>query len=323
MQQLSLWGEPPALDRTAFPSADTSLRPDGAADVPDSRPPTTESAGSELPPRETDIVVDPPIFKPLHGAVEAGVFSITVAGPIEPDQHEIGALTQEHANDLICTLVEVEALQDALRSGVDPRTGRMPRTSEAAETSAERSRAELRLLQANYANMLAAFEEGFGAEAGTQLDAWVRGQVAGTPKRLPYDPGHPWHYYWAGDAAAPPPFEEIPPADDAGRWLERDLPKNPAKRLARLRELLTVETQRLQDDRTRYEDIATRGAEALSRFDREIAHGGNDELARASALALKYNHIRMGLGRVKWLGEQLGRGRRWEPIHAAQGTSER
>lgn len=322
MQQLSLWGEPPAPDRAAFPSADASLRPDGAADVPDSRPPTTESAGSGLPPRETDIVVSPPIFKPLQGAVEAGVFGISVAGPIEPDEHEIAALTQEHANELICTLVEVEALQDALRSGVDPRTGRTPRTPDAAEKSAERSRAELRLLQANYANMLAAFEEGFGSEAGGQLDTWVRGQVAGTPKRLPYDPGHPWHYYWAGDAAVPLPFEEIPPADDAGRWLERDLPKNSAKRLARLRELLTVETQRLQDDRMRYEEIATRGAEALSRFDREIAHGGNVELARASALALKYYHIRMGLGRLKWLGKELGSGRRREPIHAAQGTSE-
>jgi len=235
---------------------------------------------------------------------------------MEPDEHEIAALVQEHSNDLAGTLIEIEALQDAVRSGVDPRTGRMPKTPEATANAITRWREELGRLQVSYSNLLTAFEEGFGAQAAGELDTWVRVRVAGTPKRLPYDPGHPWHYYWAGDAAEPLAYTEIPPSEDAGRWLERDLPKNPAKRLARLRELLTSETERLAEDRRRYEDIITRGAEALSRFDREIAYGGNDELARAGTIALKYSHIRMGLGRVRWLHEQLDRETRWAPIRA-------
>jgi hypothetical protein len=47
------------------------------------------------------------------------------------------------------------------------------------------------------------------------------------------------------------------------------------------------------------------GVDALSQYDREIAHGGNDELAWASAIALKYNHISGARGRVQWLEQQL------------------
>lgn len=324
MQQLSLWSEPPALDSAQLPAVvpDSPAAESGKAGHPQSpaNPNMTPLEASEpaaRPPAAIGNFVAPPTFRPLESAIEAGVFGITSAGPMVPDEHEIAALTQEHANELVGTLVEVEALQDALRSGADPRTGRMPRTAEAAQKAADRWRGELQQLQTNYANMLAAFEEGFGPQASMELDAWVRGQVAGTPRRLPYDPGHPWHYYWAGNGAEPLTFDEIPPAEDAGRWLERDLPKNPAKRLARMRELLTAETQRLAEDRRRYEEIVARGAQALSHFDREIAYGGNDELARASTIALKYNHIRMGLGRVRWLRDQVDRERRWEPIHAA------
>jgi hypothetical protein len=48
-----------------------------------------------------------------------------------------------------------------------------------------------------------------------------------------------------------------------------------------------------------------RGPSALSDFDRNIAHGGDDELAWASAVALKYNHFRAGLARIAWLHRQI------------------
>lgn len=322
MHQLFLWGEPPRpepLRKPACPSTSpTDPHPGMDAQHAPDRDERMVSDDTSLASLES--LSDSPVlprFTPLQSAIEAGIFGITAAGPMEPDEHEIAAMTQEHSNDLAGTLIEIGALEDAIRSGIDPRTGSMPRTSEAASNAAVRWREDLERMQANYANLLAAFAEGFGEQAASELDAWVRARVAGTPWRLPYDPGHPWHYYWAGDAAEPLAFEDIPPAEDAGRWLERDLPKNPAKRLARLRELLTSETQRLDEDRRRYEEIVARGAEALSRFDREIAYGGNDELARAGTIALKYNHIRMGLGRVRWLREQLDREKRWEPIHAA------
>lgn len=72
-----------------------------------------------------------------------------------------------------------------------------------------------------------------------------------------------------------------------------------------MHELLEHEEQQLAADREQYGEIIVHGAEALSRYDREIAYGGNNELARVSSLALKYNHIRLGLGRVTWLRQRL------------------
>jgi len=322
LHQMTLWDEPVPPDSPRLPACPPTSR---TASLPLAAGASLDEAaevGTDEIDSECSIAEEPsefaglPSFKPLRSAIDAGIFGITATGPMEPDEHEIAALVQEHSNELAGLLIEIDALTDAVRTGVDPRTGRMPRTPEAAEKATTRWRQELEQAKVSYANMLAAVEEGFGLEAGRELDHWIRSRVAGTPKRLPYDPGHPWHYYWAGDGAEPIAFVEIPPSEDAGRWLERDLPKNPAKRLARLRELLTSETERLTEDRRRYEDIIARGAEALSQFDREIAYGGNDELARAGTIALKYNHIRMGLGRVRWLRQQLGYEERWEPIRA-------
>lgn len=325
---MTLWDEPVPPEPPRLPARPPDLPTHSEPESPDmGRLNGTAEATSDNCDCEPDAGEDAseftglPSFTPLRSAIDAGIFGITAAGPMEPDEHEIAALVQEHSNELAGLLIEIDALEDAIRTGVDPRTGRMPRTPEAAEKATARWRQDVEQAKVSYANMLAAFEEGFGADAGRELDGWLRSRVAGMPKRLPYDPGHPWHYYWAGDRAEPLAFGEIAPAEDAGRWIERDLPKNPAKRLARLRELLTTETSRLDEDRRRYEDIIALGADALSQFDREIAHGGNDELARASALALKYNHIRMGLGRVRWLREQLGYEERWEPIRAKMNAS--
>lgn len=296
MQQLSLWDEP--------------RQPDGGTaalgSVPGSAPLLDGAAERDPADSQRGLACNPPTFPPLPSSVSAGVFGLAVTGPVEPDQQEVEALTREHAFELITTLVEVEVLGEALRCGVDPRTGRMPRTTEAEVRLAERLRSELRALRSTYADMLAAFAEGFGFEAERQLDDWVRVQVAGTPAGQPYDPGHPWHYYWAGDGATPLPLDLVPADDNAGPCMEQNLPKNPSKRQARLQELLKLETERLDDDRRRYQEIVANGAEALSQFDREIAYGGNNELAVASTIALKYNHIRLGLGRVRWLKAQLG-----------------
>lgn len=119
-----------------------------------------------------------------------------------------------------------------------------------------------------------------------------------------YSPNHPWHYIREGDNAIPVPFDEIPPAADYGCSLERELPKPAAKRIIKARHLLGSERGGLEEARTRYEDVISRGVEALSRYDREIAYGGNDELARAGTLALLYNQISWRRGRIAFL-EQL------------------
>ena len=116
-----------------------------------------------------------------------------------------------------------------------------------------------------------------------------------------YGPGHPWHYYREGDNAPPVPFDDIPASEESGRAMESELPKPRAKRIIAVRERLDSERSELDEARVRYQEIIDRGAAALSRYDREIAYGGNDELARAGTLALLYNQIAWRKGRIACL----------------------
>lgn len=122
-----------------------------------------------------------------------------------------------------------------------------------------------------------------------------------------YDPGHPWYYYSQGDNRSPLAVAEVPAADGEGCYNERCLPKNPSKRERKIHELLAAERLGLESATGRYQEIAERGARALTRYDREIAYGGNDDLARASSLALTFNHIAWHRGRVEWLERELNR----------------
>lgn len=67
------------------------------------------------------------------------------------------------------------------------------------------------------------------------------------------------------------------------------------------------ESIQLQRDRERYRGLVREGPAALNDYDRNIAHGGNDELAWASAIAFKYTHIRTGLGRLASIKKLLNR----------------
>lgn len=118
--------------------------------------------------------------------------------------------------------------------------------------------------------------------------------------------GHPWHYMRDGDNAQPPAVESIPvgPLHDeiAACWR---IPRNPKKRRAVLLERLDEERRELTQDIIRYREIVERGVEALSRYDREIVYGGNDELPRASTIALKCNHIAFHKTRIAWIEREL------------------
>lgn len=65
--------------------------------------------------------------------------------------------------------------------------------------------------------------------------------------------------------------------------------------------MLDDQQRQLEEDKKRYQDLLERGPAALSDYDRNIAHGGEDELAWASAIALKFIHISGGLERVAQL----------------------
>jgi hypothetical protein len=83
--------------------------------------------------------------------------------------------------------------------------------------------------------------------------------------------------------------------------MERGLPKPRAKRIIAVRDRLESERRELGEARVLYQEIIDRGAAALSRYDREIAYGGNDEMARAGTLALLYNQIAWRKGRIACL----------------------
>lgn len=103
------------------------------------------------------------------------------------------------------------------------------------------------------------------------------------------------------------PADAIPPAKGIEHTFDRELPKRGQKRIIKARELLDAERRGLEADRRRYQAIVERGADALSRYDREIAHGGDLEMARASALALTFNHVAWRLGRIAVLERELTR----------------
>lgn len=248
-----------------------------------------------------------PCPKPLPEAVTEGVFGTTTDGPIDPDDEEVRGMTEEHGHELVAILADIFAVEDARRTGQDPRNGKLPRTPEAEVKLREFLDHEEPRLRSAYAAALDAYARGFGQQAAASLDSWARKSVADCtvePKDR-YDHGHPWHYLPEGDNASPVPIDAIEPDIDVGKFIERDLPKNPVKRKQKLQAMLEQETQRVAEDKRRYQEIVERGAVALSRYDREIAHT-SDEMARATALALKFNHIRYGLGRVAWLEACLG-----------------
>jgi hypothetical protein len=147
-------------------------------------------------------------------------------------------------------------------------------------------------------SLLHQYRTDFGAEPAAALDHWsqsINRAEEDDTASLQYDPGHPWYYYHEGDAAEPLPVDDIPSAPSC------DLPsgpKNPKKRIAFLQQILVDQEDQLTRDRERYTALVDQGVEALSEYDRNIAHAGNDDLAWASAMALKFNHIRYGQARV-------------------------
>lgn len=245
---------------------------------------------------------------PLSEAIEQGAFGMTDSGPMEPTQEEIEAITEEHARELIAILADTQAVDDSIRTGEDPRSGKLPTTDETREKLREFLAKEEPRLKNTYHSALSSYRDAFGEQGARALDLWVRKIVADctvAPSDR-YDPGHPWHYYHGGDNATPTPVEMIIGDIELGQFIERELPKNPAKRRAKMQQLLSEEKAHLEIDKKRYQEIVERGAEALSLYDREIAHT-SDEIARATALSLKYNHIRYGLGRIEWLKNELGK----------------
>jgi len=308
MKQLLLWQNQPAPNAAAA-NNDVLVASDSPCTNLASQTLAELTSPTEVPVTDEPETVSeqngPPIPLPLPTAVAGGAFGWTTDGAIAPDHEEVAALTAEHAHGMIVVLSDYHAVENALRFGYDPATGRSPETSEKREALLQSLQQERKRFLESYTDAMNVYAEAFGEEAAEELDCWVRTTVtAGDPQQRPYPPTHPWHYYHAGDNSPPVPVDQIPSDEDAGRYLENGLPKNPAKRLAKLEEWLAREQKQLEVDRVRYADIVERGAEALSRYDREIAYT-SDAMARAGALSLKYRHISLALGRLRWIEDEL------------------
>jgi hypothetical protein len=147
-------------------------------------------------------------------------------------------------------------------------------------------------------SLLQQYKADFGESAAESLDQWagvINRVEEDDTASLQYDPGHPWHYYHEGDAAEPIPAHKIPAAP---KYELPAAPKNPRKRLEFFQQMFVDQEKQFQEDMDRYTELADKGAEALSDYDRNIAHDGNEDLAWASAIALKFNHIRYGQARM-------------------------
>ena len=244
---------------------------------------------------ETDILGGPmlPVATPLDTAVNQGVFGQDEDGnPVIPTAEEIEAITFHHADHMMDLLDNLHAANAALAQASGQQRPPLVRAKDRAMSA--------------YQLALQVFVEDFGEHAARRLDGWVHHQVETQRREVHYDPGHPWHYLYRGDGQKPVPVDGIRPGPREMKPSTTRLPRDRAKRLKKLRDMRAERQARLEADRRRYVQLVEMGAAALSEFDRSIAHGGDEELAWASAVALVYTHIRNGLGWLAWAEQQLG-----------------
>jgi hypothetical protein len=208
----------------------------------------------------------PPCSLPLPQSVRGGVFGVEDAGtPVHLSVEEIETITDGVAEKLLGS-ADAETQDRVLRQ----------------------------------------YAEDFGQAAADRLAEWTDAKVrAEEAVEFNYDPGHPWHYYYKGDNANPIPLDEIPASDEHGFTEATKLPKDPKRRDAKLRQTLFDQERQLKENERRYTDLIENGVDALNDYDRKIAHGGDDGLAWASAIALSYNHVQHGRGRVQRLRQKL------------------
>ncbi|HEY7116908.1 MAG TPA: hypothetical protein VH475_09995, partial [Tepidisphaeraceae bacterium] len=208
-----------------------------------------------------------PTLPPLKGAIDAGAFGRDDDGSVvNPTAEEVQGITEQVTDELI-----------PLPDGPERKA------------------------------LLSKYAEDFGEDAARELDRWSRLKPeADEVNGYSYDPAHPWHYYHEGDGAEPLPLEQIPARPVALDNFGVKWPKNPTKQKLMLEQLLDTQRTQLDQDEVRYRELVENGIEALSSYDRNIAHAGNADLAWASAIALKFVHISRGRGRIECLQRQLG-----------------
>lgn len=114
-----------------------------------------------------------PLPEPRPQAVAYGVFGREETGPITPDAEQVASLVREQAFELLGVILDLHAAQEGIHSGVDPRTGRLPRTAAQRTELQRRLRDSTRRLSQSRDDLLAVYADAFGEENARLLDDYV------------------------------------------------------------------------------------------------------------------------------------------------------
>jgi hypothetical protein len=112
--------------------------------------------------------------EPLEEAIEAGALNEDDAAP-----ENLRSLHDEHARHALVLLSDLDAVMDARRQSVDPRTGKAPRTPKQREVLEALFRYEPERLQHSFDVLMDVYEEVFGADAAGAFRKAIRAWHAG------------------------------------------------------------------------------------------------------------------------------------------------
>lgn len=110
-----------------------------------------------------------------------------------------------------------------------------------------------------------------------------------------YSPGHPWYYKLGGKILT---IDEIEPMD-----VDPEMFAYCRKRYKSASEMLAAHEASFAREAVLYNDLVARGIEAVSKFDRECAYGGDDQMAYCGSLSLVHNHLCYDKGYIKYIRE--------------------
>jgi hypothetical protein len=112
--------------------------------------------------------------QPTEEAIEAGVISEDDCNP-----DNVRYLHEEHARQALSALRALDIVFDARRRGVDPGTGKPPRTHAAQARLRKYLDEEPNRLEQSFTTMLGVYEEAFGTEASDAFTKAIRAWHAG------------------------------------------------------------------------------------------------------------------------------------------------
>jgi hypothetical protein len=113
----------------------------------------------------------PPI---LPDAIDAGILTEE-----DNESEALAALHAEHGKALLAALSDLDKMHDARRQGVDPATGKPPRSAKKKQELPEKLSREIERLERWRQTLLDTYEAGFGTVAAEAFDKFIRARHAG------------------------------------------------------------------------------------------------------------------------------------------------